>query len=648
MEKLKIDDLKDYGFLSNLELSPTGDKLCFVLKRANLEKNDYLSNLWIYELCDDKLWKLTSRGKPKNFLWLDNDNIMFSTQKKDKDDNNMKPFTEFYKININGGEAEFFTEIPYIIKDFKKNSQTLFINILADIEEKTEEELKEQKDYEILDEIPFWSNNQGFTNKQRNHLLKIDMKEKQYKKIIGGQYDILDFDLFGNNLVVNMKKYTDKMEQSSELYLYDLSKDYLEQLTKKEMELGFVKMTDKFSIYFSGTDMEEMGINTNHEIYKFNLKHNNIEKITDNLDRSIGNYVGNDSRMGGGKNIEFNDDNFYLITTEGYSSYLNKLEGSGIKRIIDRPGAIDMFDVKNGIIAYIGFRKNKLQELYVYQNGKEKQVSNFNKEILKDKMISTPEYFNVKTTDGEELDAWIMKPIGFNKGEVYPTILEIHGGPKGTYGSIFFHEFQIMANEGYAVLYTNPRGSAGKGNNFADIRGNYGGRDYNDLMEVMDKAIQKFDFIDENSLGVGGGSYGGYMTNWVIGHTDRFKAAVSQRSISNWISKFCTTDIGYFFVKDQFKGATPWNKHEKLWDGSPLKYADKVSTPTLFIHSREDYRCWLPEGIQMFTALKYHDIESRLCIFKEENHELSRGGKPKHRIRRLQEIIEWFNKYLKK
>ena len=136
------------------------------------------------------------------------------------------------------------------------------------------------------------------------------------------------------------------------------------------------------------------------------------------------------------------------------------------------------------------------------------------------------------------------------------------------------------------------------------------------------------------------------MTNWIIGHTNRFKAAVSQRSISNWISKFGTTDIGYFFVEDQI-GSTPWDDLDKLWDHSPLKYADRVVTPTLFIHSEEDYRCWLVEGIQMFTALKYHGVDARLCIFKGENHDLSRSGRPKSRLRRLEEISKWFDKYLK-
>ena len=147
-------------------------------------------------------------------------------------------------------------------------------------------------------------------------------------------------------------------------------------------------------------------------------------------------------------------------------------------------------------------------------------------------------------------------------------------------------------------------------------------------------------------LKVTGGSYGGFMTNWIIGHPRRFQAAASQRSIANWVSKFNTTDIGYYFNADQI-GATPWNDAEKLWWHSPIRYADKATTPTLFIHSDEDYRCWLAEGLQMFTALKYHGVEARLCLFHGENHELSRSGKPCHRVRRLEEITRWFDSHLK-
>ena len=300
----------------------------------------------------------------------------------------------------------------------------------------------------------------------------------------------------------------------------------------------------------------------------------------------------------------------------------------------------------NGNVYFIGLRSLKLQELYSLNEKKEEQMTFFNEWVQKEKTLSIPEKLTFKTDEHVLIEGWVIRPVGFKPGETYPAILNIHGGPKVAYGEVFFHEMQYWANEGYMVFFCNPRGSDGRGDKFADIRGKYGSIDYEDIMRFTDLVLDKYPFIDEDRVGVTGGSYGGFMTNWIIGHTNRFKAAVSQRSISNWISKFGTTDIGYFFVEDQI-GSTPWDDLDKLWDHSPLKYADRVVTPTLFIHSEEDYRCWLVEGIQMFTALKYHGVDARLCIFKGENHDLSRSGRPKSRLRRLEEISKWFDKYLK-
>jgi len=298
-------------------------------------------------------------------------------------------------------------------------------------------------------------------------------------------------------------------------------------------------------------------------------------------------------------------------------------------------------------IVFVGMRDNKLQELYELKDKQENQITFFNEWVVKEKKLSKPQRITFNTKEGMEIEGWIMKPIDFDETKKYPAILDIHGGPKTVYsGEVFFHEMQYWSNIGYVVMFCNPRGSDGRGNEFADIRGKYGTIDYEDIMEFVNVVIENFSFIDKDRLGVTGGSYGGFMTNWIIGHTNRFKAAASQRSIANWISKFGTTDIGYYFVEDQ-QAATPWTNFEKLWFHSPMKYADRVKTPTLFIHSEEDYRCWLAEGLQMFTSLKYNGVEAKLVMFRGENHELSRSGKPKHRIRRLKEISDWFDKYLK-
>ncbi|MDV3277409.1 MAG: prolyl oligopeptidase family serine peptidase [Nitrososphaerales archaeon] len=192
----------------------------------------------------------------------------------------------------------------------------------------------------------------------------------------------------------------------------------------------------------------------------------------------------------------------------------------------------------------------------------------------------------------------------------------------------------------------NPRGSDGYSERFADIRGMYGTRDYDDLLEGLDYVLKRYPQIDGSRLGIAGGSYGGYMTNWAIGHTDRFKAAVTDRSIASWVSMWGVSDIGPHFTSDQI-GGDPWNAEERLLADSPLRYAPNVKTPLLVVHSMEDYRCPLPEGVQFFTALKILGKEAEMVLFPGENHDLSRVGKPKHRVARLEHYLRWFDMHLK-
>ena len=253
------------------------------------------------------------------------------------------------------------------------------------------------------------------------------------------------------------------------------------------------------------------------------------------------------------------------------------------------------------------------------------------------------------TSHGDELHGWVLLPDGFDKKKKYPAVLDVHGGPRAVYTNAFFHEMQVWASKGYVVFFTNIRGSDGRGDEFADIRDKYGSVDFDNLMDFTDAVLAKYPNIDPKRVCETGGSYGGFMTNWIIGHTDRFCCAASQRSIANWVSFTFISDIGLYFGPDQCgaKGLFGDVNTEFLWNHSPLKYAENVKTPTLFIHSDEDFRCPLPEGMQMMQALAVRNIETRLVIFKGENHELSRGGKPVHRIRRLDEITGWFEKHAK-
>ena len=279
----------------------------------------------------------------------------------------------------------------------------------------------------------------------------------------------------------------------------------------------------------------------------------------------------------------------------------------------------------------------RAQELYDEAGAR---VTHFNDAALRGKYVARPETLNVTALD-HEVHGFVLKPMDFEPGKKYPVILDVHGGPKTVYGPVFYHEMQYWAGKGYFVIFCNPTGSDGRGA-FMDIRGKYGTVDFDDLMAFCDAALAAWPEMDRDNLFETGGSYGGFMTNWIIGHTDRFRACASQRSISNWTSFYGVSDIGPDFSEDQC-GASLWPDAEKFWQHSPMKYADKVKTPTLFIHSLEDYRCPVDQGYQMYSALAAHGVESRLVLFRGENHELSRSGKPKHRLRRLNEISGWFD-----
>ena len=665
MENLKLDDFTKYKFLSGIKLSPSGLNTGFVLHQIDLEENKYLSNIYVYNERNNIPLKLTSLDEERSFLWKDDNTILFPGTRDKKDKERKKKgedLTSYYEISLKGGEANKVFEIPLNVTSLEiLDDEKLILTAIYDHnkpnldglseseKEKTLKEMEDAKDYEIFDEIPFWSNGQGYTNKKRNRLYIYNLKTKSLFPITDVFTSVMNFELNKEKTKVLMtcKSYTDKMQTKSDIHLYDIEKDHLKKLGYDDnFSYSYINFLDDKIIY-AGHDKKSYGINENPHFYIMDLKDNKSTQITgSNFDSGLWSSVGSDCRYGGSNSMKVEGEYLYFTTTENHSSYINKMDARGkIERLITNSGSIDGFDIVNGEIKFIGLRGLKLQELYELKDGQEIQLTEYNEWLMDERKIAQPEHLSFET-DGVIIDGWILKPVDFEEGKKYPAILDIHGGPKTVFGEVFYHEMQYWANHGYAVFFCNPRGSDGKGNEFSDIRGKYGTIDYEDLMNFTDRVLEKYDFIDGDNIGVTGGSYGGFMTNWIIGHTNRFKAAASQRSISNWISFFGTTDIGYYFADDQ-NAATPWTDVDKLWFHSPMKYADKVRTPTLFIHSEEDYRCWLPEGLQMYSALKYHGVESRLCMFKGENHELSRSGKPKNRIKRLEEITNWFDRYLK-
>jgi dipeptidyl aminopeptidase/acylaminoacyl peptidase len=274
-----------------------------------------------------------------------------------------------------------------------------------------------------------------------------------------------------------------------------------------------------------------------------------------------------------------------------------------------------------------------------------RQLTGFNNVLLDELAMATPEYMPYTGVDGWPMEGWILKPQGFDPRKKYPLIVEIHGGPNTQYGYGFMHEMQVLVAAGYVVLYTNPRGSIGYGRDFAlAVRGAWAEKDSLDIMAGVDALLQK-GYIDEQRMGVIGGSYGGFMTSWLIGHTDRFKAAVADRSVINRFSFFGTSDIGWDFTDDDME-VPPWEDPERYMRMSPITYVEQIHTPVLIIHSESDLRCSIEQSEQLFAALKYLGREVLFVRFEGQNHGLSRNGHPWSRLERLRHIQAWFEKHL--
>jgi len=284
-------------------------------------------------------------------------------------------------------------------------------------------------------------------------------------------------------------------------------------------------------------------------------------------------------------------------------------------------------------------------DLAKHQN-KPKVLTSFNKSFLDELQLSEPEEVWLDTPDKTKLHVWVMKPIAYKTPKKYPAVLEIHGGPHAQYGWSYFHEFQVLAAQGYVVVYSNPRGSKGYGEDHtAAIRGDWGNKDWQDI-ETVKRWMQHQPYIQAGSMGVTGGSYGGYMTNWAIGHTHDFKAAITDRCVSNLVSMGGSSDFvqqANAYWKGSFFGDI-----EKLWTDSPIAYFENAKTPTLVIHSEGDLRCNIEQGEQVFAALHHLGVPTRFVRYPAStSHGMSRSGPPDLRIHRLGENLKWWAKYLK-
>ncbi|HXL21816.1 MAG TPA: S9 family peptidase [Candidatus Dormibacteraeota bacterium] len=317
--------------------------------------------------------------------------------------------------------------------------------------------------------------------------------------------------------------------------------------------------------------------------------------------------------------------------------------------IASGPRGLRSFDVNAaaGRMVYLASDFQHPDDLYIanLDGTGERQLTHLNSELWAQLELQPVERLPYKSSDGWPVEGFFVKPFGWQAGKKYPMVLVIHGGPEGMFGVDWYHEFQVYAAKGWAVFFCNPRGSTGYGEKFerGEIN-NWGGMDYQDVLAGVDAALKQYPWVDAEKLGVTGGSYGGYLTNWIVSHTNRFKAAVTLRSVSNFVSDEGTRDFAYGH-EEYFKGLL-FDDFDQYWGASPLKYARNVRTPTLVLHSDLDFRVPIEQGEQWFRALQHYGVPSELVLFPRENHNLTRTGEPKHLVESLNWQLYWFDRYL--
>ncbi len=632
MKRLQLNDFFKLRFLSDLNV--LGERAVFVVTRPDRGRNDYFSSIWTY---DGRLRKFTSGRKDSCPRWSkDGKSIAFVSERGTEKENGI------FTISTSGGEAEQVCGFKGKISSIEWSHDCRAIYFLGT----TDSAASAKSDVKAIRKFPFYFNGKGFLDSRETHLYRASLSGST-KKLTSGPMTVNQFDVSGTGRHI---AFTARKEEwdvyTSDLFVCDARGKHVRSVTGKPAGYGAPSFSPDGKLIALSYRAPGKTIFQHSRIAVVETS-GGVPAEVAAPDRNPGNSINSDSRVASDFVIRWSGDGkslFYTATDGGNCSvYRAGIDGREWSKVLEYPGSVESFGLYGDGFAVIAQDAARPAELYTVSAGNAVRRSNFNRSISTRK-LKKPEQHRFTTSDGMKIDGWLLS---YATGRRVPGILEIHGGPKTAYGDAFMFEFQLLATGGYAVFFANPRGSDGYDDSFAQaVRGHFGEGDYRDLMESTDFLVRKDGNIDGGKLGVTGGSYGGFMTNWIVGHTDRFRAAVTQRSISNQVSFFGTSDIGPGFNGDQI-GGTPWEHLETYWEKSPVRFAENIHTPLLIIHSEEDYRCPVEQAYQLYSALKFFGREVEMRLFPGENHDLSRNGKPKHRIERLSAIKEWFDNHLK-
>lgn len=651
---LTAEDLFSFESVANPVLAPNGEEAVFVKTVLKEQENTYVTNLYHLHLETKEVTQWTyDEARVSSPKWsADGKQVAFLSTRSDKN--------QLYVLSKNGGEAKQLTDFEKGVSSFlwsPCNEKIWFDSSVKEEQTFTFEEEKEEhpKPYRTT-RMKYQADGVGLLPADVfKQVGVIDVATKEARQFTKGnhQHQLMAVSHKGDKIVIGVNR-SENLDNEFKLPLIEFDVETKEENRLIDQDGNYHSVQYSFDdqyIAFVGSDRTYENA-THPKLYVYDVENGTTTCLTEGIDAPVGDLVVADAQQStSGRIVSWTDRNdlyFTLSTMGDVRLYYADLEGAIYPASPEKEHIYDYSLAKDGEFAIVGISTpTHPGELYKQSmtTGEREPLTTYNEAFLEEVTLVEPEAIVYKSVKDWDVHGWLLKPAGFEEGKKYPLIVEVHGGPATMYANSFFHEMQLLAAKGYGVVYVNPRGSHGYSQQFVDaVRHDYGGGDYADIMAGLDHVIAENDWIDTDRLGVTGGSYGGFMTNWIVGHTNRFKAAVTQRSISNWVSFYGVSDIGYYF--SEWQHGADMTDVDKLWDFSPLKYVENVETPLLILHSENDLRCPMEQAEQLFITLKRMGKETELVRFPNEDHNLSRTGTPNLRIARLNEIADWFERYV--